>query len=305
MSGLTTARLVAHVQRDAVGELPGTVTAVPHAVTDGVRRAASSLLLRGTGDLVHGLDVDLPLRHPGPRVVTIHDLSVFDVPWAHGRLRASGERRLVARAVRQADAVVAVSGFTAERVHALFGREATVTRLAPRAGWSATPAEVVEQVRQRYDLAPRSVLCVGTIEPRKRVDLLAEACDRAGGRLVLAGRLAPGEQVPAAARHLGYVPADDLPALFAAADAVAYASDYEGFGLPRSRRWPAGARSSPPASVPFPRWRATARGSSRRATSRLWPPRCARSSSTVTSTRRCEPRGSAPRRPSAGRAPRS
>ena len=33
-------------------------------------------------------------------------------------------------------------------------------------------------------------------------------------------------------RHLGYVADEELPALYAAAGAVAYASCYEGFGLP-------------------------------------------------------------------------
>ena len=76
------------------------------------------------------------------------------------------------------------------------------------------------------------MLFVGTLEPRKRVDLLAAACTRAGLPLVLAGGVAPGEQVPATAQHLGYVAIEDLPALYAAADVVAYASTYEGFGLP-------------------------------------------------------------------------
>ena len=92
--------------------------------------------------------------------------------------------------------------------------------------------ERVAEVRARFDLPEHSVLCVGTIEPRKQIDLLAAACDRAGLPLVLAGGVAAGQQVPATARHLGYAPAEDLPALYAAADVVAYASSYEGFGLP-------------------------------------------------------------------------
>ena len=68
-----------------MGELPASVTPVPHAVADGVRRAASGLLLSPGHGLLHSLDVDLPLRTPGPTVTTVHDLSVFDVPWAHGK----------------------------------------------------------------------------------------------------------------------------------------------------------------------------------------------------------------------------
>ena len=232
LSGLTEAALAAHVQADAVGELPASVAPVPHAVADGVRRAASGLLLRSGPALLHGLDVDLPLRLGGPSVTTVHDLSVFDVPWAHGRLRARGERALVARAIRRADAVVSVSEFTASRVQALFGRPSTVTHLAPAPVMAPAPPETVAEVRRRYGLPEHGVLFVGTLEPRKRVDLLAAACTRAGLPLVLAGGVAAGEQVPATAQHLGYVAIEDLPALYAAADVVAYASTYEGFGLP-------------------------------------------------------------------------
>lgn len=223
---------MAHVQRDAVDELPPGVEAAAHPVADGVRRALLGLTLRTGAGLLHGLDVDLPLRHRGPTVVTVHDLSVFDVPWAHSRLRSRGEQALVARSLRRADAIVAVSGFTAERVRERFGREATVTHLAPSADMQPASSQEVERVRERYGLGTDSVLCVGTIEPRKRVPLLAQACEKAGVALVLAGGLGDGGSVPSSARHLGYVPAEDLPALYAAAAVVAYVSTYEGFGLP-------------------------------------------------------------------------
>ena len=221
------------MQHDAVGELPADVGVEHYPVADGVRRALHGLRLRGAdGALLHALDVDLPARHRGPQVVTVHDLSVFDVPWAHRRFRARGERLLVERAIRAADEVIAVSGFTADRVAERFGRRCTVTHLAPSPAMVPAAPEDVARVRAHYRLPARGVLCVGTVEPRKRIDLLAEACDRAGLPLVLAGGLAAGQQIPAGVRHLGYVAGADLPALYAAADVVAYASSYEGFGLP-------------------------------------------------------------------------
>lgn len=215
-----------------MGELPSGVAARPTPVEAGVRRALRGLRMPTTGDLVHGLDVDLPFRLDVPSVTTVHDLSVFDVPWAHGRLRTRGEQRLIARAVRRADVVLAVSEFTADRVRALLGRDAVVTHLAPAPDLRPPPPEQVEEVRRRLGLGARDVVCVGTVEPRKRVPLLAEACDRAGLRLVLAGGVAGGQRIPAGARHLGYVAAQDLAPLYAAAPVVAYASSYEGFGLP-------------------------------------------------------------------------
>jgi alpha-1,3-rhamnosyl/mannosyltransferase len=96
---------------------------------------------------------------------------------------------------------------------------------------------------------------VGTIEPRKNVDLLLDAYEglptsiRDEIDLVVAGpagwlaertlnRLhnpSPG------VRYLGYVPQRYLPGLFANAMAFAYPSLYEGFGFPVAQAMAAGA----------------------------------------------------------------
>lgn len=227
------AAISVHVQADAVDELPGAVRPIVHRVASGARRAITGLAL-DTGDAAvhHGLDADLPLQTCAGTVATIHDLSVFDAPWAHSRYRAAGERLLVARAIRRADELVAVSDFTAERISARFGRTASVTPLAARSGLA--PATEIERERARatYRLPDRCVLQVASIEPRKDVHRLAAVCRELEVPLLLAGTVVPGEVVPAGARHLGYVPAVDLPALYGAVTVVAYCSRYEGFGLP-------------------------------------------------------------------------
>jgi len=89
---------------------------------------------------------------------------------------------------------------------------------------------VLAEVRLRYDLPSRFVLCVATIEPRKDVATLATACRDVGVPLVIAG--AARTTAPTGAHLLGYVPRSHLPALYGAATVVAYPSIYEGFGLP-------------------------------------------------------------------------
>lgn len=229
---MTEVSLTAHVQADAIGELPAGVTPVSHPVAAGARRAVEGLRPFGRADLVHGLDVDLPLRVRGACVSTVHDMAVFDVPWAFSGFRARGEQLLLRRSLRRADAIVAVSAFTAERVKAITGRDATVTHLAPAPHLAPATPEAVAAVRARYDLPARFVLQVGTIEPRKDVAALAQACRTVDVPCVLAGGIGDGQHVPAGARHLGYVDADELPALYGAATVVAYISSYEGFGLP-------------------------------------------------------------------------
>jgi glycosyltransferase involved in cell wall biosynthesis len=229
----TDATMAAVVQRDAVGEIPSTMTAVVRPVSSGVRRALSGMTpIRTRSRVFHSLDVDLPIGVGGRTVSTVHDLSVFDTPWASSRLRARGERALLRSAFRRADVLVAVSTFTAERIHALSGRDAHVVPLAP-ATWATPPeADAVARLRRRMDLPERFVLQVGTVEPRKDLALLADACRALDVPLVLAGAGSTGPDAPSWARGLGYVATEDLPALYSAATVTAYCSRYEGFGLP-------------------------------------------------------------------------
>src|SRR5450631_2524684 len=119
-----------------------------------------------------------------------------------------------------------------------------------RAHPHATP-DTPPRSRARYGIARPYILTVGTLEPRKNLPLLLRAFDRlrakvdspageldlvtvgAKGwrdrelRAELALRLASGR-----VHLLGYVPEEDLVALYGGAVAMAYPSHFEGFGLP-------------------------------------------------------------------------
>ena len=109
-----------------------------------------------------------------------------------------------------------------------------------------TPAEK-EAVRQRYSPARPYLLMVGTLEPRKnhRLALDAFAQLKALGyphRLLIAGgkgwlfepisALVASMGLSHDVTFAGYVPDDDLPALYSAAEALLMPSLYEGFGFP-------------------------------------------------------------------------
>jgi alpha-1,3-rhamnosyl/mannosyltransferase len=186
-----------------------------------------------------------------PTVLTVHDLSVLKYPQWHPADRVRMHEKHFRRGLGRADHVIVVSeAVRSEVVGELWFPPDKVTAVPNGVGpaFRPLPAEAVEPVRRRYGLPDRFFLCVGTIEPRKNLgtamrafaDLPAKA--RSECPLVLAGpwgwrsdadrEFFDTAAAPAGARHLGYVPDADLPALYNAALGLVYPSHYEGFGLP-------------------------------------------------------------------------
>jgi glycosyltransferase involved in cell wall biosynthesis len=106
--------------------------------------------------------------------------------------------------------------------------------------------DLLGQVRTRYELPDRFILYTGSLSPRKNVVRLLEAFHRirekVSHRIVLtASKSWKDSAVYRAMRELaiedrihklGFVEAQDMPALYNLADACVYPSLYEGFGLP-------------------------------------------------------------------------
>ena len=226
------ARLMVRIQSDAREEVPEGIEVDDRSTSKGLKRLLAGMRPVDEVELVHGLDIDLPLRPGCPKVTTVHDLSVFDVPWTFSRRRAAGERLAVRHAIKAADALIAVSEFTAAAISERFGREATITHLAPRPRMAPPDEGERERVERSYELPERFVLHVGSAEPRKQVPELADACRQVGVPLLLVGISDADWVRSSGARALGYVPAGDLAGLYGTADAVAHASVYEGFALP-------------------------------------------------------------------------
>lgn len=190
---------------------------------------------RTTGpiDVCHSTTA-IPAVTGAPHVVTVHDVAFVHHPerfTAHGArvMRAGLER------CRAADVITCPSRATADDLTAL-GFEAHRLRVVP---WGVTAAPVttadIARVRAVHRLPERFVLFVGTVEPRKNLTRLAEAVGTLDPDLPLVVAGADGwgaAPTGTGARFLGFVPAADLPALYAAAGVFAYPSLQEGFGLP-------------------------------------------------------------------------
>jgi glycosyltransferase involved in cell wall biosynthesis len=197
-------------------------------------------MLAGPADVIHAAHPLLIPARAGVRAITLHDLDFLDHP---ERTRAEIRRDypgLVPSHARRADLVVANSRQTAAQAIERLGVDAARVVVcrpgAPRWPRRAEPA------------AAGPILFVGTIDPRKNLDILFRAYERVlGGRpgvppLVLAGRsveqsdriLRPIHEPPLAGhvRHLGYVDDATRRALFAEASMLVLPSLDEGFGLP-------------------------------------------------------------------------
>ena len=207
-------------------------------------------------DVHHGPHYTMPERAALPRVVTVHDLSLVEHPDWHQPAKVAFFRRAIRVAAARADAIVAVSAATADRLRALFAPPGPV-HVIPH-GVDGARFRVLgpdDEAGARHDRAaladlgarPPYVAFVGTLEPRKDVPTLVRAFDRlATSRpelsLVLAGAGGWGTRaVEAAVRAAasgsrvslpGYVSEEQKAALLRNAAVVAYPSLEEGFGLP-------------------------------------------------------------------------
>ncbi len=207
----------------------------------GVERAAR----HAGADLLHLPAAVGPIRGRLPAVVTIHDLSVLHAPHDFRPWFRNYARVVIPRLARRVARVITVSEATRRDVleHLRLPEDRVIAvpnGVAINHG-HGTPGP--------YQLPPRYVLAVGTLQPRKNlirlfqaIRLLAErpatrdiVLVHAGGYGWLANDVLRAAQAPelrGRVRLLGYVAHEHLACLYARARVLAYPSLFEGFGLP-------------------------------------------------------------------------
>ena len=195
----------------------------------------------------------VPLAHPPASVVTIHDLGYLAFPQAHTPRRRL-ELELTTRwSLRAARLTIAISQATKDDLVRRYGADPARVRVVHHGlGDAFRPVEnplVIAAARERHGIAPRYLLYVGTLQPRKNLERLIDAfalvADRpelTGIQLVIVGGrgwLSEGIERRIAQHGLtkrvrlsGYLPDEDLPALLSGALAFVFPSLYEGFGMP-------------------------------------------------------------------------
>lgn len=194
------------------------------------------------------------------RIGTVHDLNIYVAPHTMPMLRLWAHRAFFARDIKSADCICTVSRGTWDKLQQYVGRNADmVVYPAVDAKFvKASPSDIA-RVRAKYEINASFLLAVATLEPRKNLALLIDAfrsLKETGAlsseyELLLVG--GKGWRDSALTRRieshkswgvrpLGYLPDEDLPALYTASEAFVFPSIYEGFGMPVLEARACGAR---------------------------------------------------------------
>jgi len=228
----------AHVAR----ALPRPLRVASEATLDGWR------VNRLHPDVFHGVHYTLPPGLKVPATVTFHDATMLTMPEVHERAKRLWFQRAIPAGIARATRVICVSESARQGAIEFAGADPARTHTVPLA---------VDHDRYRPEPGERPtavtavcpgpyVLWVGALEPRKDVPTLIDAFERLARHLphdlVLVGPDAWGAEAiteriarsPVRDRihRTGYVDEGVKADLYRHADAFAYPSLAEGFGLP-------------------------------------------------------------------------
>ena len=172
-------------------------------------------------------------------VFTLHDLSVIRFPAHHPLERVLYYRLFLRQRCKKVDRFLTVSRFTQKEMERLLDIESkkiSVTHLAhdPTLFYPKHQKEVSGFLADK-GLPERYFLFVGSGDPRKNMDIIPGALEKAGLQepLVVSGwsgwsdRMSWNNVIP-----LGYISDEELACLYSGALGLIFPSSYEGFGLP-------------------------------------------------------------------------
>jgi len=206
---------------------------------------------RQGADLLH-VTYNAPPWCPCPIVVTVHDISYELFPDSFSPRDRLVLSTLVPFSLRRAAKVITGSEHTKRDMVGRYGlpeEKVVVTYYAAdHAFRPILDSQRIAATKAKYGITTNFILFLGSLQPRKNLLRLIEAFARLreGGalahKLVIAGQALWREsEVYNRVRKYGleeevvftdYVPHEDLPPLYNAADLFVFPSLYEGFGLP-------------------------------------------------------------------------
>ncbi|NWG04922.1 MAG: glycosyltransferase family 4 protein [Syntrophaceae bacterium] len=208
--------------------------------------------LMGEIDILHSTAFTVPPVSRPKIVVTIPDLSCFIYPQFHTEANHQFVTKNLHLAARRANLIISISQNTKKDIKRYLhvpDEKIEVTHLAAGEIFlNECPPDSIASIKTKYHITKPYFLAVGSIEPRKNLSraLIAfKAFIEMKGthyQFVIAGgkgwknetfyNLLKKLDIDPHLVFTGYVPEEDLPALYQGAEVFVYPSFYEGFGLP-------------------------------------------------------------------------
>lgn len=261
-------RFILYLEEDVAFELPShfskRVLRATYKRDDLIRKIWWEKILLPRAAQQDGCDLFLSLYQSAsifsdiPHLMVVHDLipRIFPVYLSNSRKRLY--QNLIEKAIKKSDHIIAVSKHTEKDMIRLLGMNAqdisvAYTDVDPIYKKQLDEIELA-RVRKKYGLQKGYIYSGGGFEVRKNIEQLLRAYKYLITKevaqkippLVISGKLIPelvplGYDVQVGIAELdlqeqvvllGFVPQEDMPALYRNAALFAYPSLYEGFGLP-------------------------------------------------------------------------
>jgi glycosyltransferase involved in cell wall biosynthesis len=202
-------------------------------------------------DIIHNpYQFPIILNFKQKYIVTIHDLIQILFPNENQKIVYICQKMMFPKIVQSIDKIISDSHHTKQDIIKHFKipeDKIKVIHLAASENYRPLNEKEIINIKQKYNLNYPFILYVGTLEPRKNIPTLLKALYKLKKqgikhKLVITGK--KGWKYKSIFETIdklnlqkdviftGYVPDEDLPALYNAADLFVYPSLYEGFGLP-------------------------------------------------------------------------
>lgn len=204
-------------------------------------------------DLLHAPGYILPYNWKKASVLTVHDLIALDYPQYCQNETVTYFKILLADSIKKATKIIAVSNkvkadilhrfdIKEEKIHVIYhGISERFKRLSAN-------NKITDSIREKYNLPKKYILFVGNIEPKKNLVNLINAFYKLKNKneiehkLVIVGKKGWKDKfvyksvsklkIDRELKFIGYIPEEDLPAIYSMADLFVFPSLYEGFGIP-------------------------------------------------------------------------